>query len=145
MVLQLYIAAEAHTPTVAGVLGVTAHSVSARLGRRALRDRRARIRSKRSPAELRAARLRHWWRTRIRAIGIDPHTLPVTDPAWTACHRFPRGHVVRVVAALMRRERPGESIATEERIGELLDRVAELHARGPVVIAEVSRALGMLP
>lgn len=145
LVLELFAASDSHAPTVAGVLGVTPQAVGARLAQRATRERWLRLRRDVAVSEYRAARLRWWWRARMRAIDVDPATLPVTDPAWTACHRFPRGHLVRVVALLMRRERPGESIATEERIEELLTRVADLHARGVVAVAEVSRSLGMLP
>lgn len=103
------------------------------------------MRESRGRLDVCEGKLRYWWRTRLRAIDVDPATLPITDPLWSACHRFPRGHLVRLIAAVMRAERPGETLATEERILELLDRVAELHARGPVAVAELSRALGMLP
>jgi hypothetical protein len=72
-----------------------------------------------------------FWRKQLRASGIEPLEIPTTDPLWSACFRRPRGALVRDVVADMRRERPGESFATTERILEICDRVAELAALGP--------------
>jgi hypothetical protein len=126
LVVHLFNAAEHHAPTVAGILGVTQRAVSARMSRRSIRVRMLRARKERSANETRARWLRVWWRKRLRAIGVDPATLPTSDPLWSACHRFPRGHYVRLVAAEMRAEYPGESIATPERIEEILRRVSVL-------------------
>jgi hypothetical protein len=67
----------------------------------------------------------------LRALGIDPATLTPDDPAWAQCHRYPRGYVVRVVAAQMRAEHPGIVLAEPAALVELLDRVAVLVTAGP--------------
>ncbi len=126
LVLRLTLAADGHAPTVAGVLDVVPHAVTAQLARRAIKARWHRARETRREREGRAIWLRGWWRARLQAIGVDPATLPITDPLWSACHRRPRGALVRDVAAVMRAERPGETLATDARILELLARVAAL-------------------
>ncbi len=145
LILRLAIAADGHAPTVAGVLGVTAHSVNVRLAGRTVRARWFRARAARREAEIRALALRAWWRRRLAGMGIDPHALPVTDPLWPACHRRPRGALVRDVAAAMRREHPGEPLATDARIVELLDRVAALAALDTAAQAEAVAALAAVP
>lgn len=126
LVLRLGIAAEGHAPTVAGVLGVTAQAVSARLNKEGTRARWASYRKMRSLHELRAAKLRWWWRNRLSNMNIDPHSIDERDPAWGLCWRKPRGWLVREVAAEMRAERAGEpnfQLAANENLIELLRRV----------------------
>ncbi len=136
LVLRIAIAAEGHAPTVAGVLGVSPQAVTSRLARRAVRERWFRQRETRQQTEHRRAQLRHWWRKRLQAIGVDPVTVEPDDPLWIACWRLPRGALVRAVAAEMRAERPGEPLATTERLLELLERVAALAAASPTTVKQ---------
>lgn len=122
LLLRLALLADCHAPTLAGVLGITPQAVNAQLRRRG--ERWIRLREARRVTERRASRLRHWWRRRLADMGIEPATLSVDDPIWPACHRMPRGHHVRAVAAEMRAERPGVHLATDDCLVELIERVA---------------------
>lgn len=125
VMLALAVASDFHAPSVAGILSVSRQAVISRWLASALRrpfmHARAAWRA-REGREGRKARLRRWWRWRLRRLGIEPTSLPLTDPLWHACNRWPRGEAVRRVAAEMRRERPGESLATPERLAELVER-----------------------
>jgi len=142
---RLFDASDRHTPTVAGILGVTPQAIGQRLARKAIRERVKRRRAEHRKRAASSALLRVWWRMRMRRIDIDPATLPLTDPVWSACHAFPRGLFVRIVAAQMRAERPSESLAPPERIEELLRRVAVVALLPPVEIAALASAHGLLP
>lgn len=138
LVLRLAIAADGHTTAIAGVLGIGKCPAAARLRRKKIRTRWYPMREKRRAEERRARVRRAMLRGLLRNLGIDPVALPPSDPLWPYCNRWPRGHFVNVVAAQMRRERPGEPLATLERLPELLERVAALAAASPVEVARAT-------
>ncbi len=78
--------------------------------------------------ELRAMKLRFFWRDRLKKMGIDPHKLDVDDPVWARCFRRPRGAVVLLAAAELRSERPGIDLRTDDGVEAVLARVAEIEA-----------------
>ncbi len=144
-VFRLIQAAEGHAPTVGGILGIGAHAVSDILARKYMRERWRAWKRKRGADARRAARLRWFWRDRLRAVGIDHAALPVTDPLWRACHIRPRGALVRDVSRLMRAEDPGASLATNHNIDELLRRVAALSALDEAAQREALGIVGVPP
>lgn len=128
LILKLAEMADGDCLTVAGILGIGPRGARAMLQRRRTRPRWNAFRSRFRSRESRASQLRRWWRWRLRQVGIEPAELSPDDPLWRACYRLPRGALVRAVAAEMRAERPGESLATNDRLVELIDRVTALAA-----------------
>ena len=121
--LRLGIVAEAHISTLGIVFGVTPQSAGARLLTKRIRSPWLAFKAARSIREERAKKRRVWWRRHLSDMGIDPHSLDETDPAWALCWRKPRGALVLKIAAEMRAEHVDESnfhLDTTENLIELL-------------------------
>ena len=126
LVLRLAVLADGYAPVLAGILEITPRAVLFRLQARSIRkcwrefvaSRRARGRS--------ACQRRRWWRWRLSAVGMTPALLDPSDPLWFACHRLPRGSLVAHVAATMRQEVPGISLARPDALAALVVRCEAL-------------------
>ncbi len=129
--MKLARACEGHGPTIASVLGITPRAALFRLQRRDVKREWETYRKQRRVDEEKAKHRRAKWRQKLLGLDLDPLAIETSDPAWPAFHRLPRGALVLAVATLMRQERPGVSLATDERLAELLARVAVLSAQAP--------------
>lgn len=140
--MKLAETAEGHAPTLSNVLRIDPSSVNKRLLVRGAQKTWLSTRRKRRQKHARETRLRFWWRERLRALGIDPMRLSVDDPLWPACHKRPRGALVRLAHAELQRETPGAP-PTDEYLERVLARVAELEDLTEGERAERFDALGV--
>lgn len=140
LVFRLALAADGHVSSVAPVVGVSSQAANAMLRGTTIGARWRAYRRFRAVQGLRASWLRNWWRHRLKNIGVDPLTLPVTDPLWSACYARPRGALFRDVVAQLRRELP-EGAPLFEHADEIIERVARLKALSE---AEQRAALGIV-
>lgn len=130
ILLSLAEIADWHTPTVSLVLHIDRSGVNKKLVTEAIRRRFLLRRKKAREREVRASRLRTWWRSRLHSLGINPMTLDVADPLWTACHRYARGAVVRLAYAEVSEGSVGGE-PTDAFLLRVLERAEELASLTP--------------
>lgn len=119
---KLIQAAEGNQGAVSAVLCVTTYAVSKRLRGSVLKTERwEKYCRERRPLELKAAKLRWWWRRRLNEAGVNAATISEDDPVWHACHRRPRGWFV--LRALDDIQKTGARTNTLEGMQAILDRV----------------------
>lgn len=127
--MRLVEACDGNQYVVGAVLNISQPSVAQRLGSKRARPAWRRLRNEMGTEFGRARRLRWWWRRRLKQIGIDPHTLPITDPLWHACFTLPKGELARREIPRMRddlraRGAPApDDLSTDERVEEFCARV----------------------
>lgn len=115
--------------TVGAVLGITRPGVAMRLRRRRVKPEWRKLKRAMNEEFGKARRSRWWWRRRLKQIGIDPHTIPSSDPLWLACFALPKGELARREIVRMRddlraRGAPTpDNLSADERVEEFCARV----------------------